>query len=95
MLAFTATATDAAGNTAHKDTTATKDVVAPAVSLTTVTDPIDSTNEHAVTASGTGEVGATISLVASDGPHSTTALTTTVDAGGTWSISQHRRERPE
>jgi hypothetical protein len=86
-ITFTVTATDAAGNTAQATKTATKDTVAPAVSVTSVTDPITIANRHITQATGTGEVGATISLVASDGTNSTTAQTTTVALNGTWTIA--------
>ena len=86
-ITYTATATDAAGNTNTATKTSTKDTVAPAVAVSSVTNPINLTNLHATSASGTGEVGAGISLVASDGTHSTTAVTTTVAANGTWSFA--------
>ena len=82
-ITFTATASDAAGNMATSSLTATKD----AVVVNLVTDPVTIANQHNTSASGTGEAGATISLVVTDGTHSTTAQTTTVSAGGTWSIS--------
>ena len=63
------------------------DTVAPTIALTTVTNPINAANATSTTASGTGEEGASISLVASDGTHTTSAHTTTVAADGTWSIS--------
>ncbi len=85
-LTFTATATDENDNTAQANATAEKDTVAPAVALTSVTDPIDDGNETATAASGTGEVGASISLVATDGTNSTDALVTAVSEDGTWSI---------
>ncbi len=86
-ITYTATATDAAGNTATSTKTTTKDTVAPAVAVTSVTSPIGTANEASLTASGTGEAGATISVVASDGTHTTSALTTTVGSGGTWTIT--------
>jgi hypothetical protein len=85
-LTFTATATDENDNTAEASTTAEKDTAAPSLALTTVTDPIDDDNETATTASGTGEVGASISLVATDGANTTDAFTTAVSEDGTWSI---------
>ena len=86
-ITFTVTATDAAGNSADTTQTSMKDTVAPSVTLESVTDPISLDNEHAVQISGTGEVGATISLVANSGTETTAAQTTTVDASGNWSIS--------
>ena len=58
----------------------------PAVALSTVTDPIDDDNETTATASGTGEAGAEISLVASDGTTTIDAVITSVSLDGTWSI---------
>ncbi len=86
-ITFTATATDTAGNTATATSTAQKDVVAPALELIEVTDPINASEATNVAASGTGEVGASISLVVSDGTNSTAAMTTTVASDGTWSVS--------
>ncbi|MCE9548322.1 MAG: FKBP-type peptidyl-prolyl cis-trans isomerase [Planctomycetia bacterium] len=86
-ITFKATATDAASNTATSSKTATKDTVAPAVAVTTVTNPISTGNSGNTSASGTGEAGASISVVASDGTNSTAAVTTTVSAGGVWSVS--------
>ena len=86
-ITFTATATDAAGNSSSTDMTAAKDTVAPAVAVTTVTNPVTLASHTSAAASGTGEVGAAISLVVGDGTHSTIPMTTTVDANGTWSVS--------
>ena len=86
-ITFTATATDAAGNSSSTDMTAAKDTVAPAVAVTTVTNPVTLASHTSAAASGTGEVGAAISLVVGDGTHSTIPMTTTVDANGNWSVS--------
>ncbi len=86
-LTFTATATDSEDNTAETTATALKDTVAPEVAITSVTDPINSLNAASVAASGTGEAGATITLVATDGDNSTSEYTTTVGEDGTWSIT--------
>ena len=86
-IAFTVTAADAAGNPAIATMTATKDVAAPAVAITAVTNPINLANAASTTANGTGEVGATISLVATDGAASTAPQTVVVDADGNWSVS--------
>ncbi len=83
---ITFTATDAAGNTVTS-ASVTKDTVLPAIAVTTVTTPINSENETSTSAGGTGAVGATISVVATDGTNSTAAMTTTVGSGGTWSVS--------
>ncbi len=86
-ITYNVTATDAAGNSASSSKTASKDTVAPAVAVTSVTDPVTIANHHDTEASGTGEVGATISVVATDGTNSTTAVTTTIAADGTWSLA--------
>ncbi len=86
-LTFNVTATDTEDNTATASTTATKDTVAPQVEVSTVTDPVNASNAASTTASGTGEAGATISVVVTDGTNSTTAMTTTVAGDGTWTIT--------
>ncbi|MCC7085436.1 MAG: peptidylprolyl isomerase [Pirellulales bacterium] len=87
-ITFTATATDAAGNTATGSTTATKDTVAPAVAITMVTPTvINSANQSSVGVSGTAEADASITLSASNGANSITPLTTTADSNGNWSVS--------
>ncbi len=86
-LVFTAAATDSTGNSSQTTHTATKDTTAPAVAISSVTNPINAASAGLATASGTGEVGATISLVASDGTNNTAVRTTTVASDGTWSIS--------
>ncbi len=86
-ITYSATATDAAGNTATDVFAAVKDVVVPTVDLVAVTDPIDATNETAVEASGTGEADAAIVLTVTDGANTTTEYTTTVAGDGTWSIT--------
>ncbi|WP_224273947.1 Ig-like domain-containing protein [Nocardioides lacusdianchii] len=79
---YSATATDAAGNTSapdtvtfEVDTTTTVDVLAPADGSTTA----DPTPE----VSGTGEAGATITVTEGGRP----VCTTTVQADGTWSCT--------
>ena len=86
-ITYTATATDSSSNTATSSKTTTKDTAAPVVAITSVTNPITAANASNTTASGTGEAGDTISLVATDGTHTTSPLTTTVTTGGTWSIN--------
>src|SRR5262249_7296543 len=68
---FTATATDTAGNSANGQASATKDTVVPTVSLLKFSSPVSSANAHNASASGTGEVGATISVVVSIGAATT------------------------
>ena len=86
-ITYTITVTDPAGNSTTVTRTATKDTVAPTVDIDSVTDPIDLAHANSVTISGTGEAGATISVVITDGTNSTTATTTTVAENGTWSVS--------
>ncbi len=86
-LTFTVTATDTSGNTNQASITAVKDTVAPEFAISSVTDPIDMSNESATEISGTGEIGATISVVVTDGTNSTSEATTTVDGQGNWSIT--------
>ncbi len=86
-LSYQVTATNGAGHKMNALHSATKDTVSPAIDITTVTNPVNIGNASSVTASGTGEAGAALSIVASDGTNSTAAQTTTVGAGGTWSVS--------
>ena len=87
-ITYTATATNGAQNPATSSMTATKDTTAPVVALKSVTDPIGSASASNATASGTGEVGATISVTASDGTHDEHRGAQPPVAGdGTWSIS--------
>ena len=93
---FTATATDQAGNTGGASTTFTLelDSVAPLAPVISVvqdntaptTGPINSgqaTNETRPALSGTGEIGATITVLSDGQPIGTTI----VGAGGTWSFT--------
>ncbi len=86
-ITYTATARDAAGNTATSTKTATKDTVAPSVAITTVTAAIDSTNQTKTSASGTGTAGLTVTVVATDGTHSSAPQTATVGNGGKWTVN--------
>ena len=86
-VTFTATATSQ-GATAVSTKTASKSTSsAAAVAITTVTDPVNSNNVTAASISGTGTVGASVSLVVTDGTHTTNAQVTTVSTAGTWSIN--------
>ncbi|MEX0676993.1 MAG: Calx-beta domain-containing protein [Pirellulales bacterium] len=85
-LTFTVTATDSASNTATMSITAVKDTVTDVI-VSDVTDPITAANETMVMISGTGELGAMISVVATDGESSTGAAVTTVDDQGNWSLT--------
>lgn len=66
--------------------TATKDTIVP-VAIVSLVNPFATGGTGTATAQGVGEVGATVSLVASDGVDSTAALTTTVRDDGTWKIA--------
>ena len=87
-ITFTATATNALGNSATATSTATKDTVAPAIAVTTVTHPINASNAASVSASGTTEIGATVKVVATDSAAgTTTTYNATVDSSGNWTVS--------
>jgi hypothetical protein len=86
-LTYTVTLTDPAGNEIETSVIVTKDTAAPQLVIDSVTDPIDSGNEASVVISGTGEAGATITVVATDGNLTTIAYMTTVAQGGAWSIN--------
>ncbi|HVE92412.1 MAG TPA: Ig-like domain-containing protein [Actinomycetota bacterium] len=85
----TATATDAAGHvsTVSPGRSFTVDTLAPAVAVTTVTSPINQTNQTAVIASGTAEPGSTVSVQVTDGTRTSTPKAATVDAAGLWSAT--------
>src|SRR5690606_40635768 len=85
-VTYTVTATEN-GTTDTETITATKDTVAPTVDATTVTNPVNSSNDDDTTISGTGTVGATVSVVASDGTNSTAAKTAVVNSNGQWSVA--------
>ncbi len=85
-ITYTATVTDAAGNTLTASQTATKDTVAP-VSIASVTSLIDQANQTKTSASGTTEVGATVSVTASDGTTTTSPVAATVDSSGNWTAT--------
>ena len=87
-ITYTATASNAAGKlSAPTSLTAIKDTVPPTLDLTSVTSPINMKNLHATTAQGTGKAGANISVVASEGTHSTKPSTAVVAADETWSAT--------
>jgi len=87
-ITYKVTATDEAGNTKLEEIDAVKDTVAPALEIETVTNPINIGNADAVSISGTGEVGAVISVVVSDGTNQITVTqTATVDSEGNWTIT--------
>jgi hypothetical protein len=84
-ITYKATATDAALNANEDSKTATKDTVAPAVAVTSVTDPINKANQTRVSARGTAEPGAKVSLAVSASGRST-ASTVTADSSGAWKV---------
>ncbi len=86
-VTYTVVAVDAAGNSSEVTLAAQKDTVAPAVAISSVTDPINQDNATNTSISGTGEVGAEVMVVADDGVSSTIAFAVTVDGGGNWTIS--------
>ncbi len=85
-ITYTATTTDAAGDAVTVSQTATKDTVA-AVSITSVTDPATMHNQTNTSASGTTEVGATVTVTATDGTSTTAPVTATVDGSGNWTAT--------
>ena len=85
-ITFTATATNAGNQSVTTSMTAVKDTIAPAVAITFVNDPLDLAIASNGTASGTGEAGATILLIVSDGLHAI-VQTTIVAPDGTWSAA--------
>ncbi len=87
-ITYTATVTDAAGNTDSDQVSALKDTVAPSLTVDEVTDPVGIGNQKHVSASGTVEVGATVSVVVSDGTNMTEAVEADVDSEGNWSASE-------
>ncbi|WP_064513226.1 BapA/Bap/LapF family large adhesin, partial [Buttiauxella gaviniae] len=98
LQSFTATATDAAGNISNPSANFTLTVDSTPLTAPVVTDIVDDvspittsltsgsyTNDTTPTFNGTGKVGSTVTIYDTDG---TTALgSTTVGAGGTWTIA--------
>ncbi|OAT30392.1 large repetitive protein [Buttiauxella brennerae ATCC 51605] len=98
LQSFTATATDAAGNISNSSANFTLTVDSTPLTAPVVTDIVDDvspvttsltsgsyTNDTTPTFNGTGKVGSTVTIYDTDG---TTALgSTTVGAGGTWTIT--------
>ena len=85
-ITYKATAT-VSGTTANSTRTTTKDTAAPAIAISTVTNPLNSANSGAATISGTGEAGALVSVTATDGTSTVGPLLTQVTSTGTWSIT--------
>jgi hypothetical protein len=86
-ISFTANATDAATNTAQDTDSATKDVVPPALSVDTVTDPITAENAAATSVGGTAEAGASLEVVVTDGTNTVIKQLAAVPGDGNWTIS--------
>ena len=83
---FTATATDAAGNSATDAHTATIDATAPAVALLTPANNT-STNDDTPTVSGTAEVGSTVTVEITDNNGNVVETQTpAVNGAGAWSF---------
>ena len=87
-ITYTASVTDANANTTTIYPTGTKDTSAPAVAIT-VYPVIYTANVGGVVVSGTGEIGATVTVTVTDQHlHTVLGLTTaTVNGSGTWSIT--------
>jgi hypothetical protein len=88
-LTATVTATDAAGNTGPSATdTATKDVVRPAVTSASMTDPVNNGNKSAVTVSGVAEPGSTVHVSVDDATPGSpvTGSTTAAAVTGNYSV---------
>src|SRR4029079_9446643 len=84
QVTYRAAVDDGSTVTAATDV-ATKDVVAPDLQISSVTDPIVPANETAAFAVGTAEPGAYVELSVTDGTH-TLVLPTTADGSGDWSF---------
>ena len=78
--------TDLAGNTATNSLIVQKDTVTE-VEITSVPESINPDNQTNTEIGGTGEAGATITLLVSDGVHDALEFSIAVSPGGTWSIS--------
>jgi hypothetical protein len=88
-VTYSATATDAAGNTGTAATlTGTKDTRAPAVPALSVPGYVNVANVASVPVTGTAEPGSTLTLTVTDAgaAHTVTGVTTT-SGTGTWSVT--------
>jgi hypothetical protein len=87
MVTYTATATDAAGNTGTSAAvTNTKDTLAPGLPTISVPTFVNSANVANVPVSGTAEPGATVALTVTDpGTAHTASQNATADSSGAWS----------
>ena len=82
-ITFTITATDGVGNSNSAMAQATKITA----TIQPVIDPITIAAAQSTAVSGTGEVGATMSVIASDGMHDTAPVMVTIAGDGTWSLN--------
>ncbi|MBT2532260.1 hypothetical protein J7E83_09000 [Arthrobacter sp. ISL-48] len=88
-VAYTATATDAAGNTGTSASVSrTKDTLAPGLPTISVPTVVSAANVANVPVSGTAEAGATVTLTVTDpGTAHTVSQTRTADGTGAWSAT--------
>ncbi|RAX44570.1 hypothetical protein DQ354_14620 [Arthrobacter sp. AQ5-06] len=88
-VAYTATATDAAGNTGTSAAvTKTKDTLAPGLPTVSVPPFVNTANVANVPVSGTAEPGATVALTVTDpGTAHTVPQTVTANGSGAWSAT--------
>ena len=89
-ITATVTLTDTGGNTGPAGTdTATKDTTPDAPTVTISPDPINATNQTAVTISGIGEANGTANITVNDTNGATPAITTTapIDGSGAYSAT--------
>ena len=85
-VTYSATETNAVGNTNTITQNKTKNTFIPTVAFTT-TPNINIANHTSVTATGTGDSGDDISVVIHDAASHTTIASTTTVSGGSWSVS--------
>jgi uncharacterized repeat protein (TIGR03803 family) len=83
-LVATAVATDAAGNSSIASTTLTVDTIAPTV---TIANPSGTTNQTALTVTGTGEIGTTVTLFDTVNGVATVLGSAIVNSGGAWTTT--------
>jgi hypothetical protein len=86
VITYTASVTNASGNTATLHPEGIKDTVAPVAAMSNWTNPIDYDNAPSSSAGGTGENGDHIHLIVTDTHFNSQTGDATV-IGGTWSIT--------
>ncbi len=90
QLTFTATATDAAGNTSAPATQSdTKKTTAAAPQFTTAPAQITGDTVAAVALAGTSDPGASVALTATDGAGHSASATPTANSSGIWSATMN------